>query len=59
MLNCVWVGFYFFFISTDGRQRIKRRGHQISDLISSGQTGAVAGRIVPGAQRVSKEVKRL
>lgn len=31
------------FLSTDGRAGIKREGHQISDLISSGQTGAVAG----------------
>lgn len=33
------------FLSTDGRERIKTQGHQISDLISSGQTGAAAGRI--------------
>lgn len=32
------------FLSTDGRERIKRQGHQISDLISSGQTRAMAGR---------------
>lgn len=37
---------YVGFLSTDGRERIKRWGHQISDLISSGQTGAVAGRII-------------
>lgn len=44
-----------FFLSTDGREGIKRQGQQISDLISSGQTGAVAGRIIQSRSTFPKK----
>lgn len=39
-----WIVFFFF--STAGREGIKTEGHQISNLISSGQSRAVAGRAI-------------